>query len=322
MAKDNERRSDSKSFSPSEQNSMKIANDATVKALTLDVTINLSTPAGLVAATNPIGEAPFNVIQSMFIDFDGRSRYFTSGVMQRLMELWKANIANLPTTTVVAPAAGTSNTIRFLLPFNFGLQRSDKPSLGFKDFSKYRNTYLNLIMGTISNLFGTPSDTTLDSINVDLYMQEILGITMDPANDVFIEPHIITENIQGSSADKKFELNIGDRSYIALFLRAETATDTPSNAVISGMISIKGSEPNKGIFSLRQFENLTYLQNLNTLKHDNNSYGTGIGIIDFISNGRLNGAIGTSQITDFSLNAGVTGGATSKLEIGALAIMR
>ena len=59
MAKDNERRSDSKSFSPSEQNSMKIANDATVKALTLDVTINLSTPAGLVAATNPIGEAPF-----------------------------------------------------------------------------------------------------------------------------------------------------------------------------------------------------------------------------------------------------------------------
>ena len=145
MAKDNERRSDSKSFSPSEQNSMKIANDATVKALTLDVTINLSTPAGLVAATNPIGEAPFNVIQSMFIDFDGRSRYFTSGVMQRLMELWKANIANLPTTTVVAPAAGTSNTIRFLLPFNFGLQRSDKPSLGFKDFSKYRNTYLNLI---------------------------------------------------------------------------------------------------------------------------------------------------------------------------------
>jgi len=250
MAKDNIRRSDSRIFSSSEQNTLKIANDSVIKRLLLDVKLKLT--SGATAATGPFIEGAYNIIKALNIDFDGRKRYNSKGVVQAEYEKWANRISGLPGDTLVAPAASSTNTIRFLLPIDFGLPFSDVPSMGFRDMSKFTNVYLNLTMGDISDLFSVVNNTVVTDITVDLYIHEILGVKLTAST--YIEHEIITENLTASNSDKKIPLSRGDRDYLALILRTQSAPSTPANGIITGDIEIKGSEPNRGIFSLRKYE--------------------------------------------------------------------
>lgn len=321
--RDNVRRGDYRSFGASETNSLKVPNDAIVGRIDLDVTINLSTPGGMAAATGARSEAPWNIIRQMYFDLDGDQRFTVSGAIQHALEQYKLKVDDLPSDSVAAPAPGNSGTIRFLLPINFGLPLSNAPELGFLDLSKYKNVYLHMTMGAIGNLFGTANDTTLDSIEVRLVIaDERFGASL-PVQGVFIEPIVLTENITADSTDQKIELPIGDRDYLMLLLRQETAVDTPANTVIDGAIEVKGSEPHAGSFTLRKYDDITQLQNMNQGDLRNNPLPTGYAMIDFMRRGNIErGKIGTKLITDWAVHAGVAGAANNKINVAALVIIR
>jgi len=320
MAKDNRRFVGTKNFSKNGTGSIELPTDAVIKRIMIHGKINLTT--GTNAASGALTDAPYSIIRNMKIDVDGMSRQESSGPIRYYIEKNYINRKSIYYDTVTPPASSSSKTLNFFLPVTFALPWSWMPSFGFFNANRYKNLFLNFTFGSESNLFSTVNDTVVSSIDIDVYVHEILGIATPDRANVFIEPNVLTENLTANNSALEIDLSRGDRDYVAILLRAETATDTPSDTPLSGEIKIEGSGPQIGSFSLRRYKSIDVLQYENEVDLDIRPTA-GYGIIDFIGDGNIErNAIGTSELSSWKLIAGVTGGSNYKLDVASLVIKR
>lgn len=296
--------------------------DNVVKKLRVEGFIHLSTPAATNPATGVLSDAPYTIIQDLYVDLGGKQRQKASGAIHRIVSFIKKK-AYPYSDTVAAPAAGATSTIRFSLPIYFGWPMAkDNPSMGMIDFSNYKDQVnLILTLGDIGQLFTTPNDTVVTGIDLKIITHEIPGLKINKADQVYCEPVVISYAVANSNDQLTTKMDTGDRDYQGILIYTETAPNVPDDGidVLTGVIKLDGSTPGSGGFNLRSLDSFAEVKDDNYERLPNKAMLTGYAYLDFVEDDKVvSGAVGTSALTSLVLTTGVTGGATNTMKLISL----
>jgi len=160
-----------------------IDQDNLIRRLGLLLTVNMSTPSAMTAATNPRENGLVSLVKKIKVIMDtDENKFDVDAVKLRIVEAIEKGTPQFQ-DTLAAPAAGASNTLRAFLVLDFAQQRQNLRDLSaLLNAPNLTSLKFSVDWGGETDLFGTVSDTVIDSATIDLTIVEVFDKDTTPDN--------------------------------------------------------------------------------------------------------------------------------------------